>query len=56
MKYLFFASTKKNISFKDLEPNWSLGDLSKRRVMPGNGNSDIYWMRFDDVIQHLKNK
>ncbi len=56
MKYLFFASTHKTLKFKDLMPNWSMADFSKRRVVWGNGNSDIYWMRFDNVVQHLRSK
>lgn len=55
-KYLFFSSSRKLISFKDVEPFWSYSKLSKRRISYGNGNSDIYWIRFDKVIQELKKK
>ncbi len=47
-KYLFFASTKKTIKFKEILPDWKLSTISKRRLLPGNGNADIYWMIIDD--------
>lgn len=53
-KYLFFASSSKTIRFKDILPNWTLGSISKRRLSPGNGNSDIYWMIIEDSFIRLR--
>lgn len=53
-KYLFFASSKKNIIFKDILPDWKLNSISKRRFVPGNGNSDIYWMKIEDGFKKLR--
>lgn len=55
-KFFFFASTTRTIRFKDLEPSWNLTGIQARRLHPGNGNSDIYWMRFDGVVERLKSK
>ncbi len=54
--YLFFASSDKSIRFGDVAPDWRLSKLQARRTMPGNGNSDIYWMRFDGVVEKLKSR
>lgn len=53
-KILFFASTIKSIKFKDLQPNWKINSILKRRLTPGNGNSDIYWMRIEDGFNKLR--
>lgn len=53
-KYLFFASTIKNIKFKDILPDWRLSSITKRRLVPGNGNSDIYWIPIKDGFQNLR--
>ncbi len=53
-RYLFFASTRKSISFADLAPEWDLTKIGARRTSYGNGNADIYWMRFDDIVAGLK--
>ena len=53
-KYLFFASTRKTINFKDAMPDWTLSSLAKRRIVSGNGNSDIYWMTIDDGFKKLR--
>lgn len=53
-RILFFASTVKTIRFKDVQPEWTLSSIAQRRVSPGNGNSDIYWMRIDDGFKRLK--
>jgi hypothetical protein len=50
-KYLFFASTEKFIQFKDVSPEWNLSKLQERRIKPGNGNSDIYWMSTETLKQ-----
>jgi hypothetical protein len=49
-KYLFFSTTEKRIFLKDVVSEWRLSQLKNM----GNGNSDIYWMRFDGVVRHLK--
>lgn len=54
-KYLFFASFKKTIQYKDLNPDWTLTQLQNRRLSYGNGNSDIYWMS-TSFIEKLKKK
>jgi hypothetical protein len=48
-KYLFFASTGKGFLFSLVSPDWKLSGLKNM----GNGNSDIYWMRFDKVVSHF---
>ena len=53
-KYLFFASTIKTIKFKEILRNWSLSALTERRVVSGNGNSDIYWIAIEDGFKKLK--
>ncbi|MHC1704044.1 MAG: hypothetical protein AB9846_09075 [Tenuifilaceae bacterium] len=53
-KYLFFASTKKTIKFKEILPDWKLSSISKRRLLPGNGNADIYWMIIEDGFKKFK--
>lgn len=53
-KILFFASTVKTIKFSDLLPNWNLQSIAIRRSLPGNGNSDIYWMNIDNGFKYLK--
>ncbi len=53
-KYLFFASSLKTIKFKDILPDWMLSSISKRRLVPGNGNSDIYWMHIDDGFRKFR--
>lgn len=53
-KYLFFASAIKTIKFKNLQPDWKLNSISKRRLSPGNGNSDIYWMKIEDGFNKLR--
>ena len=53
-KYLFFASNIKTIMFKDAMPNWTLSSLAQRRLVPGNGNSDIYWMKIEDGFKKLR--
>ncbi len=53
-KYLFFASTKKTITFKNIQPDWALNSITKRRLVPGNGNSDIYWMKIEDGFKNLR--
>jgi len=55
-KYLFFASTQKTIKFKDIQSGWKLNSIMKRRLVPGNGNSDIYWMKIEDGFKILRNK
>ena len=55
-KYLFFASTKKTIQFRDIQSDWKLNSIMKRRLAPGNGNSDIYWMQIEDGFKNLRNK
>ena len=55
-KYLFFASTYKTIRFKDMDPSWTKSLLQQRRTSFGNGNSDIYWMRFDGIVEKLREK
>lgn len=54
-QYLFFASSIKTIEFKDIEPDWKLSSLAKRRLVNGNGNSDIYWMKIEDGFKNLRN-
>ena len=53
-KYLFFASSTKTIKFKDLQPEWKFSSIEKRRLVAGNGNSDIYWMKIEDGFKKLK--
>jgi len=53
-KFLFFASTSKTIKFKEIIPEWKLNSISKRRLSPGNGNSDIYWMKIDEGFKKLR--
>ncbi len=53
-KYLFFASAIKSIKFKNLQPDWKLNSISKRRLSHGNGNSDIYWMKIEDGFSKLR--
>lgn len=53
-KVLFFASTAKTIKFSDLKPNWDFNSIAKRRTSPGNGNSDIYWMKIEDGFKKLR--
>jgi len=53
-KYLFFASTAKTTFFKSIRPNWNLSSLAKRRIVTGNGNSDIYWLAIEDGFKKLK--
>lgn len=53
-KILFFASAAKTIKFSELQSSWSLGSIAKRRILPGNGNSDIYWMKIDDGFNRLR--
>ncbi len=53
-KILFFASSLKSIKFKDIIPNWNLNSISKRRLNPGNGNSDIYWMNIEDGFKKYR--
>jgi len=53
-KYLFFASSVKSINFKDAMPDWTLSSLAKRRMVPGNGNADIYWMAIEDGFKKLR--
>jgi len=53
-KLLFFASSSKTIKFKEILPEWKLSSISKRRLSPGNGNSDIYWMKIDEGFQKLR--
>ena len=53
-KYLFFASTQKTIKFNDIQPDWKLNSIAKRRLLPGNGNSDIYWMRIENGFRKLR--
>lgn len=53
-KILFFASTAKTLEFKDLLPEWRLTSIAKRRLSPGNGNSDIYWMKIEDNFSRLR--
>jgi hypothetical protein len=48
-KYLFFASTGKGSPLKEAASEWKLSKLKNI----GNGNSDIYWMRFDRVVRHF---
>jgi len=55
-KYLFFASTQKSITFKDIQPDWKLSSIMKRRLIPSNGNADIYWMRIEDGFKNLREK
>jgi hypothetical protein len=55
-KYLFFASTNRIIRFQDIEPHWSLSGLRRRRVVHGNGNSDIYWLKFDEILARLRTR
>ena len=55
-KHLFFASSIKTITFKDIQSNWRLSSISKRRLISGNGNSDIYWMAIDDGFKKLRKK
>lgn len=52
--YLFFASTIKSIKFKNLQPDWKLNSISKRRLSPGNGNADIYWMKIENGFSKLR--
>jgi Tol biopolymer transport system component len=54
-KYLFFASTFKSIAFKQSIPDWSQSKMAQRRSAYGNGNSDIYWIRFDEIVKELRN-
>lgn len=51
---LYFASTTKSISFKDIQPDWNLNSIIKRRLSAGNGNADIYWMKIDDGFRKLR--
>lgn len=53
-KILYFASTNKSIRFKDLLPDWKIRSISKRRLSPGNGNSDIYRVKIEDGFKALK--
>lgn len=53
-KYLFFASASRTIKFKDILPDWRLRSITKRRMVPGNGNSDIYWMTIEDGFKKLR--
>lgn len=53
-KFLFFASTSKTIRFKDVLPDWKLSSIAKRRLLSGNGNSDIYWIRIEDGFKKLR--
>ena len=53
-KYLFFASTLKTISFKNLEPTWNISRIQDRRLAHGNGNSDIYWVQIHEFVEKLK--
>jgi len=53
-KYLFFASSIKTIKFREILPEWRLSSISKRRTIPGNGNSDIYWLAIDDGFKKLR--
>lgn len=53
-KYLVFASTIKTLKFKDILSDWSLSSISQRRIMAGNGNSDIYWMKIDNGFSKMR--
>jgi hypothetical protein len=53
-KFLFFASSSKTIQFRSIMPDWRLSSISKRRTMPGNGNSDIYWMPIENGFNKLR--
>jgi len=51
---LYFTSTAKSIRFKDIQPDWNLNSIIKRRLSAGNGNADIYWMKIDEGFKKLK--
>jgi len=52
-KYLFFTSSR--ASYKSpFNKRQSIEDLKKGLSNPGNGLDDIYWVRFDNVLNRFK--
>src|SRR6476620_565371 len=52
-KYLFFTSSR--ASYKSpFSKRQSIEDLKKGLSDPGNGFDDIYWVRFDNVLNRFK--
>jgi hypothetical protein len=53
-KYLFFTSSRANYK-APFNRKQSLADLKKGLSNQGNGLDDIYWVRFDNMLNTLKN-
>ncbi len=51
-KYLFFTSSRA-IYKSPFSKKQTLSDLKKGLLNPGNGLDDIYWVRFDDILEGL---
>ena len=54
MKYLFFASDKRTAKYVSLEPGYNVSTLCDITGQPGNGNSDIFWLNWDEAKKTLK--
>lgn len=54
MKYLFFASDKRTVKYGSLEPGYNVSTLCDITGQPGNGNSDIFWLNWDEAKKTLK--
>jgi len=52
-KYLFFTSARANYK-SPFNKKQSLTDLEKGLSNPGNGVDDIYWVRFDNMLNAFK--
>ena len=51
MKYIFFASSHRSLTYQRALPGWEFKSLQELRNLPGNGNSDIYWIDLKSAMK-----